>query len=551
MDPLTLLRLLGINPAPQAGTPPFLPGEEPTPPAPPPQRPPSRIRGVLSDMLQGAIAAGAQPGTGDTTRDIFRSLQVGQAAPIQRDMALAKMAEQRAKLAHEQAQAEWLSKYRPELETAKLGQGNVRLDQGQQRLDISGAALNQKGDLAEKTLKEKEAARKQGGILGGIKAQTGAAASGLDVPMNPYEKALGLDPGSVPIVAPTAKENLPEPVKAKVAATEAATAKSQADTAKSKSDAEMVDFPAEIATAMRVPSLAGTKIQRRELIGMVKSNAATMEANGRAKEALAMRKYAADLAAQTRKEVATTRGGADSDTPSAIAKAIMDGIQPPDMKGLYRFGAPVRGELAKAGYDLTTAQRDWQAITRHLSTLNGPQQERLRQAITFTNDSLDQIENLYGEWKKESVTFPAGLKVLNRMNLAAAKQLPGNAGAVAQSLEAQINDLVSELATVYKGGNSSTDESLRLAMENLKADWNEETFNKAIGQIRKNLAIRRNSIMTSQPVGVSPGSRYVQPQPPQAGPSTAPVIQRSPSTGKTRYSLDGGKTWNPGLPPSR
>ena len=200
-----------------------------------------------------------------------------------------------------------------------------------------------------------------------------------------------------------------------------------------------------------------------------------------------------------------TTGGA-ADTPQLIAQAIIDGKQPPTTQGLYRFGAPVRAELARKGYDLTTAQKDWQAVQKHLATLNGPQQERLRQAITFTYDSLDVIESLFDEWQQKGGAY--GVRLFNKAALATSKQLPGEMGATAQSLEAQINDLVSELGTVYKGGNASTDETLRLAAENLRADWNTATFKKALGLIRKNLQLRRNSILASEPAGVSEGSPY-------------------------------------------
>jgi len=218
-----------------------------------------------------------------------------------------------------------------------------------------------------------------------------------------------------------------------------------------------------------------------------------------------------------------SRAGAsalDTGDAKAIAGAIMDGSQPPLLTGLYRNAAPVRAELARNGYDLSTATRDWQAIQKHLATLNGAQQERLRQAISFTHDSLNIIEDLYQQWKEAAGV--SGYKVLNKGTLAAMKQLPGEKGAIAQSLESQINDLTAELATVYKGGNASTDEGLRLAAENLKADWNETTFDQAIEQIRKNLTIRKNSILTSQPVGVTPNSPYNPPTPdltPPANPS--------------------------------
>jgi hypothetical protein len=207
--------------------------------------------------------------------------------------------------------------------------------------------------------------------------------------------------------------------------------------------------------------------------------------------------------------VSATAAGGSADDPKLIARGIMEGRQPPTTQGLYRVGPAVRAEFERNGYNYAEAQRDWQAINRHLGTLNGQQQERLRQAVSFTHDSLDIIDDLYGKWLKAGPA--SGFKVFNRAALQAAKLFPGDTGSIATNLEAQINDLTSELGTVYKGGNASTDESLRLAAENLKADWNEKTFKAAMDQIRKNLKIRSNSIMNSQPVGVSPNSPYLPP----------------------------------------
>jgi len=189
-----------------------------------------------------------------------------------------------------------------------------------------------------------------------------------------------------------------------------------------------------------------------------------------------------------------------------IAQAIMRGDQPPTTTGLYRNAALVRAELARGGYNLAQAESDWHATQKHLATLNGAQQERLRQAVSFTSDSLGIIEGLYNQWQKVGKT--SGWKAFNSASLATAKQLPGDAGNIAHRLEAQINDLTAELGTVYKGGNSSTDESLKLAAQNLKSEWNEKTFKDAIGQIRQNLEIRQNSIRHSQPAGVSENSPY-------------------------------------------
>lgn len=199
--------------------------------------------------------------------------------------------------------------------------------------------------------------------------------------------------------------------------------------------------------------------------------------------------------------------GSSPDDPKLVAQGIMEGKQPPTLAGLYRNGLRVRAELQKQGYDLMGAQRDWAATQKHMATMNGPQQERLRQAITFTSDSVDNIDKLYDEWNALGRSGP--FKLFNKATLAAAKHMGGKAGEIATALDTQINDLTSELGTVYAGGNTSTDHSLSLASSNLKGEWDEPTFKRAVGQIRTNVRMRRNSINTSAPQGVSAGSPYV------------------------------------------
>lgn len=214
--------------------------------------------------------------------------------------------------------------------------------------------------------------------------------------------------------------------------------------------------------------------------------------------------------------------GSNANDPKDIADGIERGELPPTVKGLYRNSSPVLAELSRRGYDLAKSESDWNATQKHLATMNGAQQERLRQAVSFTKDSLGMIEDLYGQWKK--VGPNSGVKLFNRAGLEAAKQLPGEAGSVATRLEAQINDLTSELGTVYKGGNSSTDESLKLAAGNLKGEWNEQTFGAAVKQIRQNLQIRENSIKNSRAAGVSDDSPYT-PDSEKGGSATSPFDQ--------------------------
>ncbi len=216
--------------------------------------------------------------------------------------------------------------------------------------------------------------------------------------------------------------------------------------------------------------------------------------------------YPADVQAQ-RMAAQTARYSSTATDIKDTAQGIMDGDLVPDLtKYSFRDRTAIAAELQRAGFSQTQANLDWKAIERHISTLNGVQQERLRQAITFTYDSLDVLEQLYNDWK--STGLPGGFKLYNKAALVASANMPGESGAKAQALMTQINDLTSELGTVYKGGNSSTDESLKLAAENLKAEWNDATFKKTLGLVRTNLRIRKNSILNSVPIGMSPNSPY-------------------------------------------
>jgi hypothetical protein len=188
-----------------------------------------------------------------------------------------------------------------------------------------------------------------------------------------------------------------------------------------------------------------------------------------------------------------------------IGDQIIAGRVPPEIpRNLYKIAPDIQTYLASKDFDQVTAQADWFATKKYVNSLNSTQQVRLKQAVTFTKDSLDIIENLAGEWKAGKFA------PLNAAELFLAEQ--GGMGKKAQSiatrLNAQISDLTSELGTVYKGGNSSTDESLKLAALNLKGKWEESVLIDNINQIRKNLEIRERSIKHTPIGGLSVDSKY-------------------------------------------
>lgn len=235
------------------------------------------------------------------------------------------------------------------------------------------------------------------------------------------------------------------------------------------------------------------------------------------------------------KRSALGAGGDPKQQAIEIGDAIMRGEQPPVLSGfgMAKIAAPLKAYLARKGYNLRQAELDYKAMTRHMSTLNGPQQLRLRQATQFAYDSLNLVEELANKWK--AGRYP----LLNKARLAVAKQgvYGKDAQQIATQLETQISDLTSELGTVYKGGNSSTDESLRLASKNLSADWSLDQLLGNVGLVRKNLDIRLNSLKATGAAGISEeGARFNVP--PAA---EAEKWESTKTIGGKQYGKKGGK----------
>jgi hypothetical protein len=199
---------------------------------------------------------------------------------------------------------------------------------------------------------------------------------------------------------------------------------------------------------------------------------------------------------------AASRSAQSGSQGEAIAAAIIKGEQPPVVQSRTLEG-PVRAALAAQGYDLTKATQDWKATERYLSTLNGPGQVRLRQAVDFAYESLGLVKDLAEQWK--GGRFP----LLNKVSLEAAKQgaMGPDAQAIATKLDSQIVEMQSELSVVYRGGNSPTDESLKQAAKVLQSNWSLPTLLANVDLLEKNLAIRRNSIVTAG-VAANVGNTY-------------------------------------------
>lgn len=274
-------------------------------------------------------------------------------------------------------------------------------------------------------------------------------------------------------------------------------------------------FEATLGIHKQVLADAKTVAETKEADARAKNTAAEMQRGPQPTEAsLAVKAAGGDSNAeaalkrldQSKREgrpVINNMSGSDA---KDIADAIENGDQPPTLQGLYRNAGPVRAELARRGVPLAKMEMDWKATQKYVSTLNGTQQTRLRQAVSTASDLADKVDGLYQEY--HSLVGDAGMKVFNKAGLAAAKNLPGRAGAVATSLDAQIADLTSDLGSVYMGGNSPTDHALGLAGKNLSGDWNKETFEEGLKQIHENIKIRQNSMNHGGAAGLSGETNY-------------------------------------------
>ncbi len=212
-------------------------------------------------------------------------------------------------------------------------------------------------------------------------------------------------------------------------------------------------------------------------------------------------------------------GLANPEDVISVAKAIIDGKQPPVLTGLgVRMQGPVRAELARQGYDLTAASQDWLATQRLYSTLNGPTQSRMRQATGQVKETLPLLRNLAEEWNA------GGFPVLNAANrqLAESGALGPEANRIITQLKSAVADVTGEMGNVLMGGNAPTDHALQLAAQNLSADWSYPTFTAALNQMDSLLTFRQNALNLGT-AGISK-SKYNQMQAtPDINPVAVPV----------------------------
>lgn len=216
--------------------------------------------------------------------------------------------------------------------------------------------------------------------------------------------------------------------------------------------------------------------------------------------------------------------GGNTNVQDAV-KGMVEGTIPPQMPGrASKDYIALLSEAKRQGYDLSAAVTDWNATQKHVATLNNNQQTKLQQSIQTAASSVDVIDDLAKQW--DGGKFP----VLNSVTLKLAKggALGPKAQTIAQQLDGQITDVTSELAQVYMGGGTPTDQALKLASKNLQSDWSKQTLMDMTDLTRKNLKIRSNSMRNVGVQGASATNPYAGAQTAApASPSLSPTAQKA------------------------
>jgi hypothetical protein len=186
---------------------------------------------------------------------------------------------------------------------------------------------------------------------------------------------------------------------------------------------------------------------------------------------------------------------AAKDEIALIAEGIKSGNQPPDLKGLYRKGAAVKAALQKEGFDLTKAQTDWIGTQAYFKNVNSTQQVRLGQAIESVVSSIPEIKKLNDEFGR------TGWTPTNWVQLKAA--LTGTDPTkrdVATKYVTQLNLMKDETAQAFMAGGVPTEQALKMTNEIFNPVYGSKQLTAALDQIAFNFNIRKNAILSMQPV---------------------------------------------------
>jgi len=194
---------------------------------------------------------------------------------------------------------------------------------------------------------------------------------------------------------------------------------------------------------------------------------------------------------------------------SEIVEGIKSGTQPPTVTGLYGKGAAVRAALAKDGFDLATAQREWQAAQRQTASLNGPQMTRFSVLAKTVDNTIGEVSKLAEQMQLK------GIPLVNRVELFAYIQAQGDTpnSKLATRYLTAINTLKEEFASLAQGGYAPTGPAWELANQQINGNYSVGKLQASLEEIQNLIQYRMKAI---ESMGGAGGGRYNS-APPVAG----------------------------------
>jgi hypothetical protein len=218
----------------------------------------------------------------------------------------------------------------------------------------------------------------------------------------------------------------------------------------------------------------------------------------------------------------------------AIATAIETGIQPPTTAGLYRNASAVRAQLAKDGFDLTSANLEYEAAHKQVLSLNGPQMVRYSGLAHSVLNTIDETNSLAGQMQN------TGVPLFNQARLQAYIQTAGNSanGQLAAKYLASVNTLKEEFANLAQGGYAPTEAAWGLANQQINGNYGVKELGASLNEVQRLLRYRLQGIPNMGTLGPGAANRYTG----QSGNQPTVGEQTAPSGGQPTASQFTGRT---------
>lgn len=208
---------------------------------------------------------------------------------------------------------------------------------------------------------------------------------------------------------------------------------------------------------------------------------------------------------EQRKTAEAKTGGVDkAKTVDEIVEGIDKGTIPPDLKGLYGLGGPVRAKLEEKGVDLTKRQLEWASAQAQMRTANSVQQTKFVTIANSVTNTIDEVHRLAEEMKL------SGVPALNKARLATYIQAEGNSekGQLAASYIGAVNTLKSEFANLENGGYAPTESTWTLANEQVNGDYGVKELGASLNEIKRLINFRIAAVPNLKEFGPGSANRY-------------------------------------------